>query len=594
MTFLTRFFICNLFLILLLGIFLFWKRMLKRHLTQSVQYHLWYFYILAMLLPFIPRKNTSPGNLLLKLRRYLFPGNQASLFSESGISRLPSNDLRIQDFSTTMAASDTGINTWLIWLWLTGMAIMATLFLRTAMKVYRMRRDSSQITEQREPELYRLYTHCCQELRILRKVTLYSSCQIQSPVSYGWIRPKIIIPQDLDISLSQEELRFIFLHELQHCRHRDGLLNGIACILQIPYWFNPLIWYAFTRLRRDRETACDHAVLGVVGYSQGIEYGYAIIHCIEEMQERTFLSPVSHIGESKSSIRQRIVQIATYAEDSKAKKAKSAAILLLAAVLVYGCSPLLTAFAAANTQFQLQSDHWEPFDASPYFGPSEGTFVLYDMARDQYQIYDKERCEKRTAPNSTYKIYSGLIALEEGVISPDSNCQTWNGTSQPFESWNQDQTLYTAMKNSVNWYFQNLDRQIGLSTLSRYYSKISYGNCDLTGGVDSYWAESSLKISPIEQVLLLSDLLQNSWDFQEKNIQCVKEALFLGDTSIGKLYGKTGTGSSNGKSRNGWFVGFLEKDGQTYCFATNLQGSDNCTGKTASEITLKILRTALS
>ncbi|MFQ8690723.1 MAG: M56 family metallopeptidase, partial [Blautia sp.] len=47
-----------------------------------------------------------------------------------------------------------------------------------------------------------------------------SSCQIQSPVSYGWIRPKIIIPQDLDISLSQEELRFIFLHELQHCRHR--------------------------------------------------------------------------------------------------------------------------------------------------------------------------------------------------------------------------------------------------------------------------------------------------------------------------------------------------------------------------------------
>ena len=99
---------------------------------------------------------------------------------------------------------------------------------------------------------------------------------------------------------------------------------------------------------------------------------------------------------------------------------------------------------------------------------------------------------------------------------------------------------------------------------------------------------------PIEQVLLLSDLLQNSWDFQEKNIRCVKEALFLGDTSIGKLYGKTGTGSSNGKSRNGWFVGFLEKDGQTYCFATNLQGSDNCTGKTASEITLKILRTALS
>lgn len=85
------------------------------------------------------------------------------------------------------------------------------------------------------------------------------------------------------------------------------------------------------------------------------------------------------------------------------------------------------------------------------------------------------------------------------------------------------------MQNSVNWYFQNLDSQTGLPSLHAYYQKISYGNCDLTAGIHDYWAESSLKISPVEQVILLSELLENKWGFDEQNIQAVKNALYLSD-----------------------------------------------------------------
>ena len=70
---------------------------------------------------------------------------------------------------------------------------------------------------------------------------------------------------------------------------------------------------------------------------------------------------------------------------------------------------------------------------------------------------------------------------------------------------------------------------------------------DLSAGIEDYWSESSLKISPVEQVILLSELLENKWEFEEKNIQAIKDALFISDTSIGKLYGKTGTGSLNGQ-----------------------------------------------
>src|SRR5699024_5347460 len=178
---------------------------------------------------------------------------------------------------------------------------------------------------------------------------------------------------------------------------------------------------------------------------------------------------------------------------------------------------------------------------------------------------------KRVSPDSTFKIYSGLFGLEEGLISPDSSARSWDGTEYFFDSWNQDQTLATAMQNSVNWYFQELDAQMGYSTLSSYYSRISYGNCDLSGGIGSYWAESSLKISPVEQTELLADLLQNRWGFRTENIQAVRDAMFIADTPAGKLYGKTGTGSDGNRNINGWFIGFLETETNVFCFAANIQ-----------------------
>ena len=76
------------------------------------------------------------------------------------------------------------------------------------------------------------------KIKIRRHVALYASCNISSPVSYGLLYPKVIIPQDMDILLSEQDVYYIFLHELQHYKHKDAALNYISCILQIIYWFN--------------------------------------------------------------------------------------------------------------------------------------------------------------------------------------------------------------------------------------------------------------------------------------------------------------------------------------------------------------------
>jgi len=591
MIFPVRFMMSNILISLLLGFLFLLKWGLKKHLTMRAQYQLWYPFLAAMILPILPCNIIPTENIWYRIRGFfLNTVPESAVVSSTGKEgpHLLSN-VTVQDFSTAVISSNARLTALLCGMWIIGMFTAGTVLFCTMVKIYRLRKQGYAVTEAGESALYSQFLDCRRSLCIKSNVKLYACGGIQSPISYGWLYPKILIPFDLDIRFSENEIRFIFLHELQHCRRRDPLLNYILCILQILYWFHPLTWYAFAKIRQDQEIACDNAVISFIGKDQGAEYGHTLLKYAEHIRRGRFLSPASAIGGSRNRIKQRILAIAEYHTDSVRQKAVSAGILLLTLLVVCCSSPLYTAYASADPIFRLQSENWEAMDLSAHFGGIKGSFVLYDMENDRYHIYNKELSQQRVSPDSTYKIYSSLFALEEQVISPGSTAQHWDGTLQPFEAWNQDHTLDTAMSHSVNWYFQSLDRQIGLLTLYQYYDRISYGNCDLTGGVDAFWAESSLKISPVEQVILLTGLLENRWDFHAENVRAVKESLFLADTPAGKLYGKTGTAESGGSGGNGWFVGFLKGNEKDYCFAANLQDSENATGRTAFEMTVDIL-----
>ena len=587
-----HFLLCNLVITILLGLILLVKKILKKHLTISSQYHLWYIFVCAAIIPFIPLKSITPASLLQRIQ-YLFYPEAANTLGSSmkplDNAALPTQ-LGISDFAASYGSSALNqLNSIFIPIWIIGCLITILYFAYNIIKIYSIRKSAYLISKENEPDLYRQYSECLNELRIKRKVSLYASCNISSPVSYGLLHPKVIIPQDMDILLSNEDVRFIFLHELLHYRHKDAALNYITCILQVIYWFNPFIWYGFRELQKDREIACDSSVIHIVGKSQSTNYGYTLIKYAQRMQHNAFLSPLSRLGGEKKVMIQRIKEIANYKTNTPKQRRKSAALLLLICTIVYCISPLLTVYAAHDVSYDFQSQNVETMDLSSYFKGTDGTFILYDTSSGQYQIYNQELSTKRISPDSTFKIYSGLFALEEGIIHYDASNREWDGTTYSFDTWNKDQTLATAMQNSVNWYFQNLDIQLGYQKLYSYYKKISYGNCNLTAGINYYWAESSLKISPVEQVMLLSNLLENKWAFEEENVQAIKNSLFISDTAIGRLYGKTGTGVVNGQSSNGWFIGFLERGERVYCFATNLQNADNATGSNASEITVEIL-----
>ena len=101
------------------------------------------------------------------------------------------------------------------------------------------------------------------------------------------------------------------------------------------------------------------------------------------------------------------------------------------------------------------------------FRKMRAVFVLYDKNKDQYSIYNEKMSRQRVSPDSTYKIYSALAALDAGVISPGKSEIAWDQKQYPFSSWNKDQTLDSAMSSSVNWYFQTLDKKLGKTELQK-------------------------------------------------------------------------------------------------------------------------------
>ncbi len=133
-------------------------------------------------------------------------------------------------------------------------------------------------------------------------------------------------------------------------------------------------------------------------------------------------------------------------------------------------------------------------DLSAFFGGFEATFVLLDLQRQELTRFNPERAARRQPPCSTFKVPNALIGLETGVLSGPEHAMKWDGTHYEIETWNQDQTLRTAIRWSVVWYFQRVAASIGEQRMRQYLHAIPYGNEDISGGLTRFWCGRGLAV----------------------------------------------------------------------------------------------------
>jgi beta-lactamase class D len=215
------------------------------------------------------------------------------------------------------------------------------------------------------------------------------------------------------------------------------------------------------------------------------------------------------------------------------------------------------------------------------FKDTVGAFVLYDQNRDRYLRYNEARCRQRLSPFSTFKIPNSLIGLDTGVIKDADFVIAWDRRKyppgddwnvEPFVHWAQDQTLRSAIKYSVVWYYKELALRVGASRMQQYVTRLHYGNEDTSSGVDKFWLGRSLQISADEQVEFLKRLYAGKLPVAQRSVEIVKDIITREQTPVYKLSWKTGGGPLPSGKALGWFVGYLETKGNVYFFATNIEG----------------------
>lgn len=83
------------------------------------------------------------------------------------------------------------------------------------------------------------------------------------------------------------------------------------------------------------------------------------------------------------------------------------------------------------------------------------------------------------------------------------------------------------MRESVVWYYQAMARDIGMKRMQEWLGKIGYGNNDISGGIDRFWINSSLRISPLEEVEFLGKLVDETLPFDKDVMRTVKHLILL-------------------------------------------------------------------
>ena len=588
--FMIRFLICNVFISGIIGILLIAKRIFKNNLSSRMQYNLWLLLLGLLAVPFMPFRLVSFPQIFSWLSSVR---NSSASHDDVGANNVMDTGLSgttnwMNDFALSVNSETPSIAGYiLLVIWLVGILAMIILVIKSSIRLQNLKKSALPL---QNPEVRKLYHRCMEEMRIHRNIHVYSTAFLKSPIIVGLLKPCIYLPIHLISDYNESDMRYMLLHELQHYKHKDAIANYLMNFAGVIYWFNPLVWYALKEMRNDREVACDTSVLKMLEEDDYADYGNTLINFAEKISLTPFPFAAG-LGGNMKQMKRRIINIASYEKPTFIKRVKGMTAFMLTAVLLLGFAPFISTYAADGSHYQWDSssENISYVDLSTYFGEYEGSFVLYDLENDAWSIHNKDHATLRVAPNSTYKIYDALFGLEEGIITPENSFIAWNGENYPFEAWNADQTLQSAMNSSVNWYFQKVDEQLGASDVYSYIQEIGYGNKNMNGDFSTYWMESSLKISPIEQVELLTKLQNNSFGFSPENINAVKDAICLSFSDAGTFYGKTGTGRVDGQDVNGWFIGYIETADNTYFFATNIGADRDATGGNATEITMSIL-----
>ncbi|UPW81461.1 M56 family metallopeptidase [Lysinibacillus sp. Ag94] len=194
----------------------------------------------------------------------------------------------------------------LIYIWLTGVIILGFTTIIINRRLLHFIKKQPMITDQR---IVTIFENCKKSMSVQQKIPLFFAGNILSPTVVGFIRPKVLLSGVHSKVLNEQQLRYIFLHELAHIKRRDVGMNWLMYGLLILNWFNPILWYAYSCMREDQELACDSLALTYINSEEQLAYGHTIISLLEHYSNFYQIPSLANLSRNKKTLKRRILMI---------------------------------------------------------------------------------------------------------------------------------------------------------------------------------------------------------------------------------------------------------------------------------------------
>lgn len=314
------------------------KWIFKKRISAKWHYFIWFMLILRLAVPYVAY---SPFNMLDIYRAVTIENTSFSRAEQQdSLNKSVSGDVKNSDHSKSQSTlninNDTkgngkSINTlkkgdpisdffkklnnikinyqMLFYIWIFGIIILSLYGFLYNFFFWTKVKNGTVFTDQ---SIIKLLEECKEKLGVRTNISIAQTSGISIPAIFGVTRPWLLMPEKVLKTLEHERIRYVILHELAHLKRKDIIVNWVAFILQIVHWFNPFIWYAFYKMRMDRELACDADVLMHLEQGEEKKYGHTILDMVEIISGRINYAGIAGILEDKSHIKDRITMISGY------------------------------------------------------------------------------------------------------------------------------------------------------------------------------------------------------------------------------------------------------------------------------------------
>ncbi|PFX73159.1 hypothetical protein COL39_15560 [Bacillus cereus] len=313
---------------ILVALILCLKVIFRNKLTARWHYIMWFILMVRLILPWSPDSPYSIYSLFLTgfepSHSILEPTSEAITPGKhigTTVSNVTDNNVEQpnlevhdnEDYAKQPEKRSISVYEILSYIWLLGVICCSLITIVVNKNLTQYLKKQRPITDQRVLDIL---SSCKIEMDIQKDIPLLFAGKLSSPTLVGIRNPKILLTERHISTLDDNQLRFIFYHELAHYKRKDVRVNWMMHHLLILHWFNPILWYANKFMREDQEIACDALALTYVHSEETLEYGHTIIALLEHHSNLYPMPGVANLSKNKSVLKRRIKMIKKFNKKS--------------------------------------------------------------------------------------------------------------------------------------------------------------------------------------------------------------------------------------------------------------------------------------